>query len=207
MQIPKEKLKDHYTYSQYKKWPDEERWEIIEGEAYDMSPAPGITHQRISREISGYIYNFLNEKECEVFIAPFDVYLPQKGESEEKTSTVVQPDISVICEKGKLSEKGCTGAPDIIIEIISSSSASRDQIVKRKLYEKHAVKEYWIVHPVDRIVWKYILIKGQYGKPEVFDYQGKPSFDLFPELVVDLYKVFDVQESDYTKEPSPKPYS
>ncbi|MBI9099588.1 MAG: Uma2 family endonuclease [Spirochaetaceae bacterium] len=82
MSKPKEKHKKHYTYAQYKNWPEEERWELIDGEAYDMSPAPGISHQRISREISGLIYNYLNGKTCEVFIAPFDVFLPKQNESE-----------------------------------------------------------------------------------------------------------------------------
>ena len=207
MPIPMEKSKIHFTYAQYKKWPEEERWELIDGEAYDMSPAPGMTHQKISGELSNQIYNYLDEKPCKVFTAPFDIFLPQIEESEDTISTIVQPDISMICDSSKLSEKGCTGPPDIVIEIISPSSGARDQIIKMNLYEKHKVKEYWIVHPIDRIVRKYILKNNQYEKPEIFDYLGKPSFDQFPDLKIDLYKVFGIKKGDYISEPSPKNYS
>jgi len=203
MSLAEEMQKEQFTYSDYKKLPESERWELIEGEAYDMSPAPGITHQRVSRDISTMICNYLEGKKCEAFVAPFDVFLPKENDSEDQINTILQPDISIVCDEKNLSEKGCTGAPDVILEIISPSSASRDQIIKRNIYEKHGVTEYWIVHPIDRIVWKYILINGFYGKPEIFDYKGKPSFQLFPELEIDLYKVFDVKESDYVEQPSP----
>jgi Uma2 family endonuclease len=196
--------KDYYTYGDYKLWPDEERWEIIDGEAYDMSPAPGLTHQKISGEIYRQIANFLEGKPCRVFAAPFDVFLPEPGESEDGTSTVVQPDISIICDDSKLSEKGCTGPPEVIIEIVSPWGASRDQIKKRRLYEKKGVGEYWIVHPSDRIVWKYVLSKGSYGKPDIFDNTGKPSFEIFPEFKLDLLKVFGPSEE--VKMPSPAKY-
>lgn len=203
MSNPKDNDNKHYTYAQYKNWPEDESWELIRGVAYNMSPAPGLAHQKVSGEISRQIANYLDGKTCSVFTAPFDVFLPEKSETEKTTSTIVQPDISIICDNEKLSEKGCTGAPNIVLEIISPSGASRDHIVKRRLYEYHGVVEFWIIHPVDRIVWKYILTNHQYGKPEIFDHNDKPSFDLFPDLNIDLYKVFDVKESDYIKEPSP----
>ncbi|MCF6336102.1 MAG: Uma2 family endonuclease, partial [Spirochaetales bacterium] len=174
MAIPKETYKDHFTYAEYKDWGEEERWELIEGEAFSMSPAPGTNHQAVSGEIFRQIANFLESNPCQVFSAPFDVFLPEEDESSNKTSTIVQPDITVIFDKSKLREKGFTGAPDIIIEILSPSSASRDQIKKLYLYEKKGVKEYWIVHPIDKILWKYILADQQYGKPQIFDYKGTP---------------------------------
>ena len=206
MALPKESKNQYFTYAEYKHWPDDKRWEIIDGEAYDMSPAPGMTHQRISREFSKQICNFLDENQCEVFIAPFDVFLHQPNESEDQISTIVQPDISIICDNSKLSEKGCTGAPDVIIEIISPSSGARDQIIKMNLYEKYGVKEYWIVHPTDRIVRKYILNNNTYNKPLIFDQNGKPSFTLFPDLQIDLYKIFGAEYDEIVKEPSPKQY-
>ena len=193
MAVPKERYNDYFTYAQYKNWPDDERWEIIGGEAYGMSPAPGTTHQRIIGNIFTRIYNYLKDRDCEVFVSPFDVLLPEPDESEDETSNIVQPDIVVICDDSKLSEKGCTGAPDVVIEIISPSSASRDQIVKLNLYEKLGVGEYWIVHPVDKICWKYVLDGKQYGKPEVYDYKGTPFFHTLPELSVNLKKVFGME--------------
>ena len=192
MPIPKETQKDHFNYAQYRNWPVEERWELIDGKAYNMSPAPGMTHQDISGALFSQIYNFLDEKPCKVFTAPFDVFLPEKGESEDETSTIVQPDILIICDLSKLSEKGCTGPPDIVIEIISPSSAVRDQIKKLSLYERRGVKEYWIIHPIDKIVWKYILENGHYGKPFIYDATSSPSFNLFPDLNIDLRKVFGI---------------
>ena len=164
MSTPSHSEKEFFTYADYKLWPDEERWEIIDGEPYNMSPdawpsrsqsdrpgpAPGVTHQKVLGEIYRQIHNFLEDK-------PFDVFLPEPGESEDETSTVVQPDISVICDEAKLSEKGCTGPPELVIEVVSPSGASRDQIKKRRLYEKKGVAEYWIVHPSDKLLWKYVL--------------------------------------------------
>jgi Uma2 family endonuclease len=204
MSIPSREEKEFFTYADYRLWPDEERWEIIEGEAYNMSPAPGTTHQAKSGEIFRQIANYLEDKPCQVFAAPFDVFLPEPGEAEERISTIVQPDISIICDETKLSEKGCTGPPEVIIEIVSPWGASRDQIKKRRLYERKGVMEYWIVHPGDRILWKYLLSGGQYGKPEIFDNTGTPSFEILPEFSVDLLKVFGPTEE--VRIPSPERY-
>lgn len=198
--IKKDKL---YTYAEYKKWPEGARFELIDGTIFDMSAAPGMTHQKVSGRFSRVIANFLEDKSCQVFAAPFDVFFPEEGESEEQTKTILQPDLSIICDESKLSEKGCTGAPDVIIEIISPSTASHDQIAKLRLYEKYGVREYWIVHPIDRIVWKYVLEKGVYKKPELYDHNGTPAFNTFPELEINLYKAFDVKESDYIREDPP----
>lgn len=204
MSEPSREKKEFFTYADYRLWPDEERWEIIDGEAYNMSPAPGTTHQKISGKIFRQISNFLEGRPCQVLAAPFDVFLPEPGETEERISTIVQPDISIICDKTKLSEKGCTGPPEVIIEIVSPWGASRDQIKKRRLYERKGVAEYWIVHPADRILWKYVLSGGQYGRPEVFDNTGAPSFEILPEFSLDLLKVFGPTEE--VRIPSPERY-
>ncbi|MDX9801001.1 MAG: Uma2 family endonuclease [Spirochaetia bacterium] len=195
MPLPKEKNKDYFTYAQYKGWPEEERWEIIDGQAYDMSPAPGTTHQEISVEITRQIANYLIDKPCKVFAAPYDVFLPEDGETEDETSTIVQPDITVFCDLSKLSERGYTGPPDIVIEILSPSNASWDLIKKLALYERKGVKEYWIIHPSDKIVWKYVLAKESYGKPFIYDEKNTPSFDLFPDFKLNLRKVFGLPEN------------
>jgi Uma2 family endonuclease len=162
-----EKLDEKFSYADYLSWPDDERWEIINGVAYDMSPAPAREHQRMSAIIFAKIYNFLSGKECEVYFAPFDVRLAEtKDETDEELKTVVQPDIVVICDQNKLDKRGCLGAPDITVEILSPSTSYKDQTEKLLLYEKHGVKEYWIVNPDAKYVMVYCLEGVKYGKPE-----------------------------------------
>ncbi|MCK4468735.1 MAG: Uma2 family endonuclease [Desulfobacterales bacterium] len=162
-----EKLDEKFSYADYLSWPDDERWEIIEGVAYDMSPAPAREHQRVSAIIFAKIYNFLSGKECEVYFAPFDVRLAEtKDEADEEIETVVQPDIVVICDQNKLDKRGCLGAPDITVEILSPSTSYKDQTEKLLLYEKHGVKEYWIVNHDAKYIMIYCLEGVKYGKPE-----------------------------------------
>ena len=148
-----------YTYSDYCQWDDGARWELIEGIPYAMSPAPTRRHQKIASNLHGQVFNFLRGKTCEVYHAPFDVRLNADGDDD----TVVQPDISVICDRFKLDDQGCIGAPDLIIEILSPSTANKDRIKKFLLYQKAGVKEYWIVDPETESVQVHLLNeKGQY---------------------------------------------
>jgi Uma2 family endonuclease len=139
-------------------------------------------------------------------MGPFDIFLPAGEEDEEQTSTIVEPDISVICDESKLSEKGCTGAPDIVIEVVSPYGKSRDMIKKLHTYEQKGVAEYWIVHSIDRIMWRYSRAGGkseaEYGKPEIFDNKGRPKTPILPGFELDLIKVFG-PESESAHEPSP----
>jgi Uma2 family endonuclease len=113
--------KQHFTYGDYLTWPEDERWEVIDGSAYNMTPAPSSLHQAISIELAAQIQSFLRGKKCRAFHAPFDVRLPDHpGEMNEKIKTVVQPDITVVCDPTKLDKAGCCGAPDFVIEIIFS---------------------------------------------------------------------------------------
>ena len=161
------KLNEKFNYADYLSWPDDERWEIIEGVAYDMPPAPAREHQRMSAFIFAKIYNFSSGKKCEVYFAPFDVRLAKtKDEADEEIETVVQPDIVVICDQNKLDKRGCLGAPDITVEILSPSTSYKDQTEKLLLYEKCGVKEYWIFNPDAKYVLLYRLKGSEYGKPE-----------------------------------------
>ncbi len=178
-----------YTYKDYITWNDGERWELIEGIAYNMTPAPLRSHQKISMELSTQIHHHLKNKSCEVYSAPFDVRLPVGKEKEEDITTIIQPDISVICNKKKLDERGCRGAPDLIIEIVSPSSATRDLKDKFQLYEKHGVKEYWIILENVRIVEIYILHKKEYGKPLIFSFEDLISGKLFKDMIISLRDV------------------
>ena len=151
---------DYYSYKDYKKWNDGVRYELIYGEAYMMS-APGIWHQRIVLSIGSQLNQFLDGKQCEAFIAPFDVRLfPRDDNSDD---VVVQPDVLVVCDESMLSDGlTCRGAPDFVVEVVSSSSKMIDKFVKRDLYCKAGVKEYWIVG--QNKVYAYVLDKGVYSE-------------------------------------------
>ena len=191
MALPAHKEVERYTYGDYLNWPDEERWELIDGEAYDMSPAPSRWHQQISMELAKQIAVFLTGKKCEVYHAPFDVRLPEADEDDSETMTVVQPDIAVICDPAKLDNRGCRGAPDFVVEILSPFTASKDQIEKLALYEKHGVKEYWIIHPTDNLLTAHLLGKdGKYGTPAIYEGKGSLEVATLPGLTVDLDAVF-----------------
>ena len=158
MGIPKKNTNHKFTYKDYSSWPDDERWELIDGVAYDMSPAPSRKHQKISRILSSEIDNFLKHGKCELYTAPFDIFFPDYiDQNTEDIVTVVQPDLSVICNKNKLIDKGCYGAPDLIIEILSPSTSKKDLNEKFQLYEKHGVKEYWIVDPGNKFIQVFHL--------------------------------------------------
>ncbi|TAL46711.1 MAG: Uma2 family endonuclease [Methylovulum sp.] len=179
-------LKDtqHYSYSDYLGWPDDTRYELIDGSAYAMSPAPGLAHQDVAGEIYRQAANILVGRPCRVFIAPVDVRLPKQHEEDEFTDTVVQPDVLVVCDSSKLDRRGVRGAPDWIVEVLSPSTAGHDQIRKRNLYEHHGVLEYWLIHPVDRVLTVYRLIDGEYGKPGLYELRGETQVGVLPDIVI-----------------------
>ena len=184
-----------FTYADYCTWSNEERWELMEGVAYNMSPAPSRRHQDISRELLLQIGNFLKGRPCRVYDAPFDVRLPLAVEEDDAIETVVQPDLVVICDRDKLDEKGCRGAPDIVIEIVSSATAVRDKKEKFVLYEKHGVKEYWLVEPADNTVMVFILgDDDQYGKPAFYSVEDTIHSNVIKGLSVELKTVFASDE-------------
>ena len=190
MALPARKSEPKFTYGDYLTWPDEERWELIDGNAYNMSPAPSRRHQQISRELAFQIHDYLRDKPCELYHAPFDVRLPDEDESDDEVLTVVQPDIVVICDKKKLDDKGCRGAPDLIIEILSPNTASKDLREKLNLYEKHGVNEYWIVHPTDNTVMVFKLSEKKYGRPDVYAEKDKIKTPILDGLEIELELVF-----------------
>jgi Uma2 family endonuclease len=159
---------DYFSYGDYCQWPEGERWELIDGEAFAMAPAPTRLHQEFVVALAAQIHPHLEGTGCRIYVAPFDVRLPRKDEADARVDTVVQPDVAVICDPSKLDDKGCRGAPDWIIEILSPASAAHDQIRKRALYERHGVREYWLLHPVDRVLTIYRLGEdGTFGKPDI----------------------------------------
>lgn len=174
-----------FTYGDYCRWPDDERWELIDGEAYAMA-APGLAHQTVVGEMFRQIANHLVGKPCRPFVAPFDVRLPRGNEADDDVTTVVQPDISVVCDPAKLDERGCRGAPDWVIEVLSPSTAAKDQIQKLTTYERAGVREVWLVHPTDHVVIVYTLsADGCYGKPAIHETRGTLAAGLFLDLPIE----------------------
>lgn len=181
-----------FTYSDYLKWNEGERWEIINGEAYNMSPAPQRIHQKISRKLSFQLESQLEGKACEHYYAPFDVRLPLGDEREEDITNVVQPDLSVICDPGKLDDKGCIGAPDFVIEILSPGSRRRDKLEKFNLYEMAGVKEYWMVSPEEQMVEVFLLgPDGFYGRPRMYTEKDTVEVSVLKNISIDLSKIFE----------------
>ena len=180
-----------YTYGDYVTWDDTERWELIGGIPYNMTPAPSRVHQRIAGNIYRKIADFLDNSPCEVYIAPFDVRLPVADEPNNEITTVVQPDIVVICDESKLDEAGCKGAPDLIVEILSPSTARKDVKEKFNLYENRGVREYWIVDPEAKTIMVFHLDQtGSYGRPSVYAGEEKVPVSVLSGLELDLTAVF-----------------
>jgi len=136
-----------YTNADYQTWPEGERWELIDGVPQSMSPAPRRKHQRVVSLLDTQLNIWFEDKPCMPLVSPLDVYLPDADEDFEDIETVVQPDLVVICDEAKLIDEGVMGAPDFAIEVLSPTTAWRDQTEKRDLYERHGVRGFWILNP------------------------------------------------------------
>jgi Uma2 family endonuclease len=182
---------DKYTYKDYLSWENDERWELIHGYPHCMTPAPSRRHQEISIELLRQFANFLLDKPCNVYGAPFDVRFPEGGEKDDDIQTVVQPDISVVCDRSKLDDRGCKGSPDLIVEIISLATARKDMKEKFLLYEEAGVKEYWIVDPAARTVMVFRQAEVcRFGRPEIYSEEDTITVGTFEGLSVELRGVF-----------------
>jgi len=158
-----------------------------------MTPAPARKHQEISGKIYLNIGNYLlNKNTCKVYTAPFDVRLPKSKETknDDKIYTVVQPDICVICDPSKLDERGCIGAPDLIVEIISPSTSKKDITDKFKVYEEAGVKEYWIVNPNDENINVFVRTDGVYQLKGMYAGDMKIKVSIFDDLEISLEDIF-----------------
>jgi Uma2 family endonuclease len=173
-------------YRDYASWPDDERWELIDGVAYAMTPAPTLRHQTISLRLAAVLLDLLKAGPSRVFTAPVDVLLPEGDEADEAVETVVQPDIIVVCNPERLGDKYVRGAPDWIVEILSPATAKKDESLKRDRYQRAGVKDYWLVHPTDRTVTCYRLDGGSYGRPEVYGEDDRPPVPMAPAAAIDL---------------------
>ena len=185
-------INKRYSFADYLTWFDKKRRELFSGIVKKMSPAPLRIHQEISSIIHVEIGNYLKKKKCKIFSAPFDVRLPKNGETaDEDIFTVVQPDLSIICDLTKLDRRGCLGAPDMIIEIVSPDNAKRDVEDKYKLYEEYGINEYWIVFPETKTVHCFILDENnKYKLTGMYAEKGKVKVNIFDDLYIELEDVF-----------------
>ena len=190
LNMPLPKQETRYTYKQYLEWPEEERWELIEGVPC-MQAAPSWQHQAISRELIIKFGNYLKGNRCKVFSSPFDLILTNE-EDEINSKNVFQPDLLVVCDPSKLKGTGYVGTPDLIVEIVSPSTARSDKFYKFNMYEKFGVKEYWIIEPDIKLISVFTLSdNGRYGRPEIYSEIDKVNVKVLKDLEIDLSDVFD----------------
>lgn len=180
-----------YTYSDYLSWPEDERIEIINGVPY-LQAAPSRIHQEVLSELHRQIANYLVDKECRVYPAPFHVVLDLGEEKDDgEKLNVLEPDLTIICDMSKLDDRGCQGNPDMVIEITSPSTARRDKVEKFNKYEQAGINEYWIIEPIEKVVSVFTLQKNKrYGRPDMYTDDDQVNVTIFEDLVIDLSLVF-----------------
>lgn len=183
-----------FTYQEYEKLPEDVRLEIIDGVVYDMAASPVVKHQKIVIKLATFVERFFSGKPCTPFVAPLDVVLDDIN--------VVEPDIFVVCDESKITEKNIKGAPDLIIEVLSPSNIIKDRRTKKWLYEQHGVKEFIIISPMEESAERYWLVDGKYGLPELFNWDESFYSKLFPELYFDLRMIFE--KENVVSEPEPE---
>ncbi len=188
-------LKGSYTYADYLLWQFTERVELIKGKIFKMSSAPSSFHQDVSMQLTKKLIRFLDNQPCKFYAAPFDVRLVnyKKSTEDNQIISVVQPDLCVICDRSKIDEKGCVGAPDLIIEILSLGNSKKEMDIKFDLYEENGVKEYWIVNPKEKSVLIYVLEDQTYKGLKPVMYDGKVLSNVFPKLSFNLKDIFLIE--------------
>ncbi len=174
-----------YNWDEYSQWNDGQRWEIVGGEAYAMSPAPTLRHQRIQAELTSWFNDYFRGKPCQVFPAPTDVKLSE--------TDVVQPDLLVVCDKTQLKETHVEGPPTLVVEILSPSTASFDRVRKMRLYARSGVKEVWLITPYPWLAEVYVLDGETYRLAQGYEKTDTLVSVIFPDLRIELEKVFDYE--------------
>jgi Uma2 family endonuclease len=183
---------EHYTWQEYQQWSDDQRFELVGGEPFAMAPSPGFRHQTIAGELAAVLIPHFRGKKCRAFIAPFDVKLSEQD--------IVQPDLFVVCDKNPIKRTHIEGAPALVVEIISPSSAAHDRIRKMDLYARCGVKEVWLVTPYPPMVEIFLLDGASYRRVSAFQKENELVSATFPELRIPLEPVFD-----YPTEPDDPP--
>ena len=180
---------ERFTYLDYLTWEDDERWELIDGRPYNMTPAPGFRHQQVVGNLYLILRHALQGKRCTVGIAPTDVVLSDYD--------VVQPDIFVICDEKKITDDIIRGAPDLVIEVASPATARKDRLEKKRLYEAARVREYILLDPVAHFAERFLLESdGRYGRGEVFGPQHVLVLQSLDAVELPLWEVFETPPAD-----------
>ncbi|GAK54389.1 hypothetical protein U14_05674 [Candidatus Moduliflexus flocculans] len=188
MNSPQLTSNQHYTAADYLRWDDGQRYEILHGGVRAMSPAPSWTHQVISGNLEFEIKSYLrSQKRCQVVYAPVDVFLSD--------DTVVQPDIIVVCDPQKIEKRGCVGAPDLVVEILSPGTAKLDWNDKFKLYEAAGVREYWIVNPEEQFVHVFQRVDGKFLLNGAYCAEDSVKIGIFEDVAIDLKNVFETNNA------------
>jgi len=181
-----------YSYASYLNWLFPERVELIKGKIFKMSPAPSSFHQLISGKIYRRLGNFLEKHPCRVFISPFDVRFSKESENDKEILTVLQPDICVICDRNKIDARGCIGAPDLVVEVLSPGNTKMELLNKYHVYEEFGVKEYWVVSQSDKSILIYTLNEmGKFQPSKIFTLSEKVTSTVLPGFELALDDVFD----------------
>lgn len=192
MQLSDLDLTKTYSYADYLKWQFDERIELIKGKIFTMTPAPNTYHQIVSGVVFNELYTYLKKKPCSVFSAPFDVRLPRKSIEDNTIYTVIQPDICVICDPIKVDKKGCIGAPDIVVEILSPGNNKKELQNKFEVYEEALVAEYWIIHPDEHTFLKYVLdVENKYRAERLLTVGDEVRTPILPGFILSLEEVFN----------------
>ncbi len=186
-------LTKQYTYADYFTWQFTDRVELIKGWIKKMSPTPSSYHQAVSGNISYAFQSYLRKKEYRVFSAPFDVRLvnTKKSTDDKVVYTVVQPDICIICDKNKIDKRGCIGAPDLVIEIVSKGNTKHEMETKFELYEEAGVLEYWLVGLGDETTTIFDLKNKKYQFRKIYSNDDKIPVGIFNDLAIDMCEVFE----------------
>jgi Uma2 family endonuclease len=183
----------HHTYADYLIWSATYGNELVDGIAYVREPpSPSRLHQEIVGEIHRQVANSLQGKRPCAYVAPFDVRLPKHGDADDQIDTVVQPDVLVVCDLHKLDDRGMSGAPDWIAEVLSPSTATYDRTTKLMVYERAGVPEVWLVDPIDRTVTIYRIAAGRYTQPVVLALAGQTAITAVPGISIDWDRVLSV---------------
>lgn len=183
MSLPMEKDRK-FTYADYATWPEEQRWELIDGEAYDMTPAPSTLHQTVVGNCLMLLNRSTAGTPCRCFVAPTDVVFSEHD--------VVQPDVLVVCDRSRITEANIQGAPDLVVEVLSPSTGVKDKREKKNLYEKYGVREYLLVDLSLKCVERLVMgPDGLFGKTEVFGPDDTMELTSLPGIKVKVGDLFE----------------
>lgn len=187
MPVPQEK---RYTLADAMAWDESERIELIYGDPVMMAP-PTRAHQKAVSELNRQLGNYLQGKKCEVYPAPFAVRLfEHNGDYPEDVDTLVEPDITVVCDPSKLDDIGCKGAPDLVVEILSPTTQRHDKFTKFNLYQQAGVREYWIVDPASKSVQVFVLDGKHYVAKDFGTAADKIKVNVLEDCLIDLSLIF-----------------